>query len=59
MLSRPYFDRVNEQASVTGDEGEKYERVLATKGRDYLMAYTYTGPSFTICQTQLIISQFG
>jgi len=48
MLSRPYFDRVNDQAAVAGDEGEKYDRVLVTKGKDFLMAYTYTGREFTL-----------
>lgn len=48
MLSRPYFDRVNDQAAVAADEGEKYDRVLVTKGKDFLMAYTYTGREFKI-----------
>lgn len=48
ILSRPYFDRVNDQAAVAGDEGAKYDRVLVTKGKDFLMAYTYTGRDFTI-----------
>lgn len=48
LLSRPYFDRINDQALVTGDEGEKYDRVLVTKGKDFLMAYSYTGRSFTL-----------
>lgn len=48
MLSRPYFDRVNDQAAVAGDEGEKYDRVLVTKGKEYLMAYIYTGRDFTL-----------
>jgi hypothetical protein len=48
MLMRPYFDRVNDQAAVAGDEGEKYDRVLVTKGKDYLMAYIYTGRDFTL-----------
>ena len=48
ILSRPYFDRVNDQAAVAGDEGEKYDRVLVTKGKDYLMAYIYTGREFKL-----------
>lgn len=48
ILSRPYFDRVNDQAAVSADEGEKYDRVLVTKGKDYLMAYTYTGREFKL-----------
>jgi hypothetical protein len=48
ILSRPYFDRGNDQAAVAGDEGEKYDRVLVTKGKDFLMAYIYTGRDFTL-----------
>ncbi|MDP3684585.1 MAG: DUF4038 domain-containing protein, partial [Ignavibacteria bacterium] len=48
ILSRPYFDRVNDQTIVSGDEGEKYDRILVSKGKSFLMAYTYTGRNFTI-----------
>ena len=48
MLSRPFFGRINDQSLVAGDEGEKYERVLVTRGADYLFAYTYTGRSFRL-----------
>ncbi|MGB8226048.1 MAG: DUF4038 domain-containing protein [Sedimentisphaerales bacterium] len=48
ILSRPYFDRVNDQSLVADDEGEKYDRVLVTKGKDFLMAYTYTGREFKL-----------
>lgn len=47
MLSRPYFDRVNAQFLLV-DEGERYDRVLVTRGADYLMAYDYTGRAFTL-----------
>lgn len=48
ILSRSAFDRVNDKASVAGDEGEKYDRVLVAKGKDYLLAYIYTGRDFTL-----------
>jgi hypothetical protein len=47
VLSRPYFDRVNDPAAAMG-EGEKYERVLVTRGKDFLMAYVYTGREFKL-----------
>ncbi|MCM8730530.1 glycoside hydrolase family 140 protein [Hephaestia sp. GCM10023244] len=47
MLSRPYFERVPDQSLIL-DNGERYERVLATRGRDYMMAYSYTGRSFRV-----------
>ena len=48
ILSRPYFERINDQSVVAGDEGEKYDRILVTRGKNYLMAYTYTGRDFTL-----------
>lgn len=47
VCSRPYFERVNDQTLVA-DNGEKYNRVLVSRGENYLMAYTYTGRDFTI-----------
>ncbi len=48
MLSRPFFERVADQSLIAGDEGEKYDRVLVTRGSGYLFAYTYTGRDFTL-----------
>ena len=48
MLSHSFFDRVPDQSLIAGTNGEKYERVIATRGETYLMAYTYTGKDFSI-----------
>ncbi|TKC02389.1 glycoside hydrolase family 140 protein [Pedobacter cryotolerans] len=48
MLSRSFFDRVPDQSLIAGLNGEKYERVIATRGDNYIMAYTYTGKDFSI-----------
>lgn len=48
VLSRPFFERVADQSVVAGDEGDKYDRVLVTRGKNYLFAYTYTGRDFTL-----------
>jgi len=45
MLSRPYFDRVPDQGLIV-DNGTRYDRVLATRGASYAMAYTYNGRPF-------------
>jgi hypothetical protein len=47
MLSRPYFERVPEPNAVPGN-GERYEYVAATRGKQYLMAYSYTGRPFRL-----------
>lgn len=48
LLSRPYFERMADQSLVVGDAGEKYDRVLITRGASHLFAYTYTGREFTL-----------
>lgn len=48
MLSRSYFDRVPDQSLIAGKEGEKYNRILATRGKNYAMVYTYTGRDFSL-----------
>ncbi len=45
--SRPMLERVPDQ-SLIRDNGLRYERVLASRGRAYAFAYTYTGRPFTM-----------
>lgn len=43
MLAFPYFERVPDQSIIAGVNGERYDRAIATCGKDYLMVYNYTG----------------
>lgn len=43
MLSRSYFDRVPDQSLLAKDTGRKYNRIIATRGKDYAFYYTATG----------------
>lgn len=47
LLSRPFFERVPDQ-SLVPDSGPRYERVAATRGKGYAIAYTYTGRPFHV-----------
>jgi hypothetical protein len=47
MLSRSYFDRIPDQSLVINN-GEKYDRILATRGKDYAFFYVYNGRSFKV-----------
>ncbi len=42
MLSKPYFDRVPDP-SLVAQQGEKYNYLAATRGKDYAFVYTYNG----------------
>jgi len=45
--SRPMLERVPDQ-SLIADNGERYDRVLASRGKAYAFAYSYTGRPFTM-----------
>ena len=48
MLSENYFDRVPAQEIIADNTQDKYNRILATKGKKYAMVYTYTGRNFKV-----------
>lgn len=48
ILARPFHGRLNAQSLAAGDEGERYERILVTRGERWIAAYTYTGRDFTL-----------
>jgi Protein of unknown function (DUF4038)/Putative collagen-binding domain of a collagenase len=45
--SRPMLERVPDQTMIA-DNGGRYDRVLASRGRGYAFAYTYSGRPFTL-----------
>jgi Protein of unknown function (DUF4038)/Putative collagen-binding domain of a collagenase len=45
--SRPMLERVPDQTMIA-DNGVRYDRVLASRGRGYAFAYTYSGRPFTL-----------
>jgi hypothetical protein len=48
MLLWPYFERVRDQTLINGENGERYDYIAATRGRDYAFVYTYNGRNFKI-----------
>jgi hypothetical protein len=48
ILSRPFTERVPDQSVIAGENGVRYDRVVATRGAGYLLAYTYSGRPFEI-----------
>jgi len=47
ILSRPYAERVPDQSLIVGN-GTRYDRVAATRGAGYAIAYSYTGKPFRV-----------
>ncbi|KAA2242024.1 DUF4038 domain-containing protein [Chitinophaga agrisoli] len=48
LLSRPYFDRVPDQTLIAGQQGNKYNRLMATRGKEYAFIYTYNGRNISL-----------
>lgn len=47
MLSKSYLERVPDQ-SLIAENGERYDRLLATRGKDYALIYTWNGRDMKI-----------
>ena len=52
ILSFPYFERVGDQ-SIIVDNGTKYDRLIATRGTDYLLVYNYTSRDMKLDFTKI------
>lgn len=48
MLSRSYFDRVPAQDILVENQRDKYHYLVATKGRNYALIYTYMGDTISV-----------
>lgn len=53
MLAFPFFDRVGDQSIIAGQNGERYDRAVATRGNDYLLVYNYSGRPMQIDLTKI------
>jgi len=48
MRSRPYFERVHDPDAIVAGGGHGHRHVIATRGRGYVMVYSYTGAPFEV-----------
>ena len=52
ILMFPYFERVSDQ-SIIVENGVQYERLIATRGSDYLLVYNYTSRPMKLDLTKI------
>jgi len=43
ILAFPFEERIADQSVIAGQNGERYDRNIATRGDDYLLVYNYSG----------------
>lgn len=53
MLAFPYQERVADQSVICDRNGTRYNRLLATRGDDYLMVYNYNCVPMTVDLTRI------
>ena len=53
MLSLPFTEGQNDQSIIVGTNGERYDRIIATRGSSYLMVYNYSGRNMTLDLTKI------
>lgn len=53
MLSKPFFERVPDQTLIAGEQGEKYDYQVATRGNNYAFIYTYNGREMKIAMGKI------
>lgn len=53
MLTFPFTERVPDQSIIAGTNGERYDRVIATRGDDYMLVYNYSAKPMSIDLTKI------
>ena len=53
MLAFPYFERIPDQSVIAGTNGIQHERIIATRGNDYILIYNYTNRRMEIDMTKI------
>jgi hypothetical protein len=53
MLSKSYFDRVPDQSLIAGENGDRYNYLAATRGKNYAFIYDYTGRTFQVNMSKI------
>ena len=53
MTAVPFTEGQNDQSVIVGQNGTRYDRIIVTRGRDYLFVYNYSGRPMTIDLTKI------
>lgn len=53
ILTFPFFERVPDQSIIAGENGTRYDRLIATRGNDYMLVYNYTNRPMSIDLTRI------
>lgn len=48
MLSKPFLERIPDQSLIASGQGKQYDRLMATRGKNYAFVYTYNGRNMSV-----------
>ena len=58
MLSEPYFERIPANDLLAEEQGEKYDYLAVTRGKDYVFVYTWNGRNISLNLQQMPESEY-
>jgi len=58
MLSEPYFERIPANDLLAEEQGEKYDYLAVTRGKDYVFVYTWNGRYISLNLQQMPESEY-
>ena len=53
MLAFPFTEGQGDQSIIAGQNGERYDRVIAMRGSDFMLVYNYSGKPMQIDLTKI------
>lgn len=53
ILAFPFTERIPDQSIIASQNGERYDRIIATRGNDYLLVYNYSGKPMQVDLTKI------
>ena len=53
MLAFPFTEAEGDQSVIAGQNGERYDRVIALRGSDFMLVYNYSGKPMSIDLTKI------
>ena len=53
MLAVPFTEGHCDQTVIVGQNGTRYDRIIATRGSDYMLVYNYSGQPMTLDLTRI------
>jgi hypothetical protein len=58
ILSKPFFERIPGNDLLAGFQGERYDYIAVTRGKDWVLAYTWNGRNISLDINKLALRDY-